>query len=163
MGRVVSIDPANRGFQIQARSGDLFPAYVNLETQYTPISNLDELNLDRFTSKEKVPGVPPAGPPDPADQIQKYIKKDSLIVVEGIYQEDGPNRRIEARVVRLLTMSGKPDDYLFETTHWWLSQIDRFANQWLESLFGTRMTYDTDVFSLSYRTNLSIEGKPTDR
>jgi len=160
MGRVLSIDPASRSFQIQARSGDVFPAYVNLETQYTPISNLDELNLDRFTPL-KVSGVPPAGQPDPAAQIEKYIKKDSLIAVDGIYQEDGQNRRIESRVIHVLTMSGKPNAYLFETTHWWLTQIDRFANQWLEDLFGTRMTYDTDDFSLSYRTNLSIEGKPT--
>ncbi len=161
MGRVVSIDPAEHGFEVQTRSGDRYQAFVNVETSYQGIQNLDGLNLDRFLPMD-VPTLPATGQADPAAQIQKYIRKNSLICLDGIYQEDGPNRRLEVRLVHLLSMSGEPDDYLFESTHWWLTQIDRFANQWLEELFGYKMTYDLDDFSLSYKTNLSIEGKPTD-
>src|SRR4051812_12435776 len=91
MGRVLSTDSANYGFQVQARSGDIFPAFINVETWFHPLQNLDELNQDRFT---------PGDSPDPASRIRKYLAPGCLIVIEGIYQEDGPVRRIDVRTVR---------------------------------------------------------------
>ena len=87
MGRVVSIDPPSHSFQIQARSGDLFPTYVNLETQYTPISNLDGLSLDRFTN---VPGVPPAGLTLPLRFRNTSRKTGAIAPVPRISTKSGP-------------------------------------------------------------------------
>ena len=48
-------------------------------------------------------------------------------------------RRFDARSVTL--MHSNPGEYHFEETHWWLNQITRLGEEWLDDLFGDRRTY----------------------
>lgn len=162
MGRVTSVNPDQKRFQILARSGDYFPTIVNLETSYQGLKNLDELNQDRFVPlSDSLPRVP-AGQLDPSAQLSKYIHLGDLVVVEGVYQEDGGNNQVDARTIHLLMRDNSTRMLSFEATHWWLSQIDRLGNQWIEELFGRKMAVDATDFSVSYQTNLNALGLPTD-
>ncbi|MBK8270338.1 MAG: hypothetical protein IPK83_19400 [Planctomycetes bacterium] len=57
-------------------------------------------------------------------------------------------------------MHFQPGKYLFEETHWWLTQIARLADEWLDDLFGDKRNYQLEDFAELYRTNLSILGRP---
>ena len=67
-------------------------------------------------------------------------------------------RRLDARYITL--MHSNPGEYQFEETHWWLNQITRLGEEWLDDLFGDRRTYSLDDFAALYRTNLNILGLP---
>lgn len=105
----------------------------------------------------------------------------SLIVVRGIYQRhderpDAPpepgdevrplgvpqsrHTRVDARTVYLL--DSKAGNYLFEVDHWWLTQLERLANGWLDVMFDDRRDYAEADFAELYRTRLNILGLPTD-
>jgi hypothetical protein len=71
---------------------------------------------------------------------------------------NGTDWRFDARTVHL-SLSVK-DRYLFEETHWWLTQTERLANQRLDWLFGDKRTYEVDDWVALYRTNLNILGVP---
>ena len=94
-----------------------------------------------------------------ADLVRKYIIKDQLIIVQGVLQVDGDKRRFDTSKVTL--QSSVKDKYLFEETHWWLTQTARLADQWLDSLFGDKRTYEIDDWVKLYCTNLNILGLPT--
>src|ERR1035438_102954 len=83
-----------------------------------------------------------------------------LISVTGVFQIDGDTSRFDARGIWLL--SSVKGQYLFEETHWWLTQTARLADQWLDSLFGDRRTYELDDFVKLYATDLNILGLPVD-
>ena len=48
MGLVIDSDPENYAFTILVRSGDTFQCFVNEETQFSVLRNLDGQNPDRF-------------------------------------------------------------------------------------------------------------------
>ena len=158
MGHVIDTDPGNYAFKIRVRSGDTFQCFVNEETQFSVLRNLDGQNPDRFTA----PRNSKHRPDSPPYQIEKYLRKGMTISVDGIYQEDGEVRRFDARAVHLLARDTQTERYLFEETHWWLSQIDRLSNQWLENLFGQKRSFIEDDFASLYQTNLNILGLPSD-
>ena len=158
MGRVVEVNPGAAMFKIQCRSGDIFDAYVTTQTSFEVLRNLDGLDNDRLPNNGFNSSSPTA-----QGYISKYIRKGWLIAVEGIHQINGPDRRFDARTVHLLTSeSSGGEDYLFEKTHWWVTQTARLADQWLDSLFGDKRTYEIDDWVQLYHTDLNIEGLPTD-
>jgi mannose/cellobiose epimerase-like protein (N-acyl-D-glucosamine 2-epimerase family) len=59
-------------------------------------------------------------------------------------------------------MHHKQGQFLFEETHWWLTQSARLADAWLDDLFGDARSYREDDFSALYATNLNILGGRTD-
>ena len=71
--------------------------------------------------------------------MRKILSPDALVVVQGIYTEHEDLKRIEATYLTL--MHSQPGEYLFEDTHWWLNQITRLGEEWLDDLFGDRRTY----------------------
>lgn len=81
-------------------------------------------------------------------------------MVQGVFQINGDTTRFDARTVFLL--ASVKDRYLFEETHWWLTQTARLADQWLDSLFGDKRSYAIDDWVALYRTNLNILGLPSD-
>ena len=90
-----------------------------------------------------------------------------IVIIEGNYYVDGGQDRYETRKLTLLSTfhpTNPQDDrrYLFEHTAWWIEQITRLADQWLDGLFGEKRTYLRDDFAALYRTNLNIYGLPTD-
>lgn len=68
--------------------------------------------------------------------------------------------RVDARTVYLLDSGA--GNYLFEVDHWWLTQLERLANGWLDVMFGDRRDYAEVDFAELYRTRLNIFGLPTD-
>jgi len=154
-------DPAQARdwFGIRCRSGDEFRIHIGAETQCVALQNLDGLNRDRVATP-KMPDGMTYDDSNRAHKIYKYVAKDSLIAVQGVYQENDGAKRFDATYVHLL--DSKAGYYLFENTHWWLTQIERLGDGWLDSMFGDRRTYRLDDFAELYRTNLNILGLPTD-
>jgi mannose/cellobiose epimerase-like protein (N-acyl-D-glucosamine 2-epimerase family) len=119
------------------------------------LQNLDGLDNDRVPNNGFDSSSPTA-----SGLVKKYINTGQLIAVEGIHQINGTDWRFDARTVHLL--SSVKDRYLFEETHWWLTQTARLADQWLDSLFGDKRTYAVDDWVALYRTDLNILGLPID-
>jgi mannose/cellobiose epimerase-like protein (N-acyl-D-glucosamine 2-epimerase family) len=151
-GTITDKDTEKAEFRIKCRSGDEFLVSVGSETQFVFLQNLDGVSRDRVSTPEGYSGTP-------SDRIDKYIQRDRLVVLQGIYQEDNDKKRFDARVVNLL--QDHNGEFLFEKTHWWLTQIARLADTWLDDLFPNKQTYSIDDFAL-YQTNLNIIGLPED-
>lgn len=152
-------------FEIQTRAGDKYLIHVSSETNFQVLGNLDGLDRDRVPTPELVgeqndPGVEKFDAGKLTHRLYKYIAERSLIVVRGVYQEHGTAKRYDARTVYLL--DSKSGNYLFETDHWWLTQIERLADGWLDVMFGDRRDYGEADFAALYRTRLNILGLPTD-
>ncbi len=151
MGTVIEIGmtPDRMGqFVILCRNGEKITVIAEAETQALTLQNLDGAQRDR------VPDPPDFHSGDPVQFIRKYIRMGRLLVVEGVYQTDLDSSRFLARTVHLL--HDNHGRYLFEGTHWWLTQIQELADVWLGYLFGRSREYD---FS-QYRTNIGISGVP---
>ena len=153
MGTVVESKPMNGSFTIQCLSGDSFEAYVTPQTSFQVVQNLDGLDNDR------VPDPPNPGP-SPQSLVKKYVDVGRLLVVQGIHQVNEANSRFDVRTVYLL--ASVKDRFLFEETHWWITQTARLADQWLDSLFGDKRTYENDDWVALYHTDLNILGLPSD-
>lgn len=153
MGRVQEVAAAEARFRLRCRSGDEFDIHVGDETQFRVLRNLDGLDRDR------VPQVGDAGP-TPSVKVGRYVWNGALIAVQGVYQEQDDRQRFDASHVHLF--HSEPNRYLFEDTHWWLTQITRLADEWLDDLFGDRRSYGTADFAELYRTKLNILGGRTD-
>lgn len=145
MGIVQEIDPSNRSFKILCQSGDTFDVFVGNETYYQFIRNFDLLNRDRIERPQNYVDTP-------ENRIALYIKKGLLVAVYGILQVHEDKNRYDAREVTLF--NNNKSGYLFEETHWWLTQISALADQWLLNLFGPGQVYDFT----KYQTNLSYIG-----
>jgi hypothetical protein len=154
MGTVRQLDTTQNSFEIECRSGDRLQIFVSTETVFSVLKNLDGLERDRVANPQGF------DPQSPSHKLNKYIRPSALIAVQGIYQEQEGRKRFDARFVHLLHPEN--GSYLFEETHWWLTQIARLADEWLDDLFGDRRTYRLDDFAELYRTNLNIIGLPTD-
>lgn len=157
LGRVVSVDPDNATFILRCRSGDEVHVFTGPTTDFRVLRNLDLLDRDR------VPNPGGEGAPEPEslpERIRKYVRPESLIAVQGVFHEHDDDRRFEGRNVHLL--HSETGRYLFEETHWWLTQLARMADEWLDDLFGDRRTYELDDFAALYRTNLNILGLPAE-
>ncbi len=154
-GFVEEVDVQNRTFMLRCRSGDLFRVSVAEETGYFFIKNFDRLDRDRIPTF--------AGYNDsPEHKLRRYIEPlrlnghERLLSAYGIYQEHGDSQRFDAREVWLF--HNENGDYLFEETHWWITQISALADRWLLNLFGTENDFDFH----NYQTNLTYIGTPTD-
>jgi mannose/cellobiose epimerase-like protein (N-acyl-D-glucosamine 2-epimerase family) len=157
MGNVTEVREQESAFNIKCRSGDEIVVNVGMETQFQFVQNLDGINRDRYPTPEGFSHDP--SQLNPSQKVRKYIQSDRLVAVQGVYLEDGANRRLDARIINILhEPEGK---FLFEKTHWWLIQIARLADTWLGFLFPNKMTYEIDDFKL-YQTNLNIIGLRTD-
>lgn len=152
-GTVIAIDVPSLSFTIQARSGDVFQAYVGASTYYQVLTNLDILGRDRVEDPVGVRNT------DEVEfNLQKYLVSGRAVFVTGIYHQNRTDQRYEARTVYLL--HSDPKRYLFEETHWWPTQAIQMADRLLDHLFDARRNYSLDDFSKFYRTNLNILGQP---
>src|SRR5262245_36467479 len=113
MGEVTDVNPETASFTVACRSGDKFTAYITRQTEFRVLQNLDGINNDRVPN-------PDAYVDDLAGRVKKYVSTDQLITVQGVLQLWGGQERFDARTVYLL--SSVKDCYLFEETHWWLTQ-----------------------------------------
>jgi mannose/cellobiose epimerase-like protein (N-acyl-D-glucosamine 2-epimerase family) len=146
MGEVQQVNHNQLSFKVLCQSGDVFRVFVAEGTGYFHIRNLDELSRDRT--------VAPKGYRDdrPADRLRRYVRKGILVSVYGVHQIHNGKDRFDAKEVWLF--QNEENEYLFEETHWWLTQITALADQWLLNLFDKSTDFD---FS-NYQTNLSYIG-----
>ncbi|WP_207787592.1 AGE family epimerase/isomerase [Candidatus Thiosymbion oneisti] len=152
-GSVVGIDLDKPSFSVKARSGDVFEAIVGPTTWYQMLSNLDQLERDRVPEPEgekSGDGV--------RDDLKRYMQVNRTVTVNGVIYKDDERQRYEARAVHLF--GSEPDTYVYEETHWWLSQLSLMSDRWLDLLFEHRRSYAIDDFSHFYRTSLNITGQP---
>lgn len=152
-GHVIGVDFEKPSFSVKARSGDIFETLVGPTTWYEVMSNLDKLWRDRVPEPEN-----PDGDYGVNYQLKKYVQEGRMVTVNGVIYQDGNKQKFEARAVRLF--GSEPGKFAFEETHWWLSQLSRMSDKWLDMLFDDRRTYVIDDFSKLYRTNLGVTGKP---
>lgn len=191
MGRVLRIlDRAGErpGLVIKLRSGDEIEARLLPTSWFSTVKNLDLLDRDRSQWVDEKPQANSQNDAPPAsgtDQERENLKNHRntlrrvfteemmhspdgppLVVLEGTYYVHGDKSCYDALVVHLLKSQHRTDPpegrYLFEHTAWWITQITALADQWLDSLFGEKRTYQRDDFAALYRTNLNILGLPTD-
>lgn len=154
LGTVIDVQPDHQCFTIRCRSGDEFTINAGPTTAFTALRNTDDLDRDRVANPDHF------DPDKLSDRLRKYVRKDDLIMVEGVEIDHAGEMHFEGRKITLLAV--QPGRFLFEDTHWWLTQIACFADQWLDDLFKDRRTYAWDDFAEFYRTNLNILGQPTD-
>ncbi|HEX2191259.1 MAG TPA: hypothetical protein VHG51_20280 [Longimicrobiaceae bacterium] len=154
LGTVTEVDVDQAAFTLRCRSGDTFRIHAGVTTWFTVVRNIDGLDRDRVPDPDGHPAAP-----GPSDQVHKYIRTDELVAVEAVYLEHEGRSRYDARKVTL--MHADQGEFLFEETHWWLTQIARFADEWLDDLFKDKRTYEWDDFARLYRTNLNILGEQT--
>ena len=153
IGSAVAIDPDKPSFSIKARSSDVFEAVVWPTTWYQMLSNLDNLGRVRVSDPAGV------GREDSVRfNLQKHIQLNRPVTVNAVTYIEGNQQRYEARAVHL--MGSQPDGYVFEETHWWLSQLALMADRWLDLLFDRKRSYAIDDFSKLYLTSLNITGQP---
>jgi mannose/cellobiose epimerase-like protein (N-acyl-D-glucosamine 2-epimerase family) len=155
LGTVASLGTDGVSFALRCRSGDVFDVRVCTEATFSVARNLDDLDRDRMPNPS-----PPYDPSKLSERVRKYIVKDYMIAVAGTKIDQGGKTRFDAHSITLLT--GDQDQFVFEDTHWWLTQIATFADQWLDDLFAEKRSYKWDDFAQFYRTNLNILGQPTD-
>ena len=115
----------------------------------------------------------------PASRAQRYLLEGNLVSIQGIHQRHEGQERFEARMIFLLQQApierpavtaqnvemrsgGDERRFYFESTYWWINQIQRLADEWLDDLFDERRNYQISDFAAFYRTNLNIVGLPTD-
>lgn len=153
MGLVEHIDPVNERFSVRCQDDTVFDVFISRETAYWVLRNLDGSGNDRVPNPDGFDGTPGA-------LLRKYLREGRLAVVQGVSQMGSGTGRFDARMIRLV--SSGDEDLLFESTHWWLTQIAQLADQWLDDLFGDRRDYQTSDFVKLYKTNLNILGLPTD-
>lgn len=157
-GVVETVEPEANAFGLRLRTGDPLRVVATETCGFSVMTNLDSVNRDSMPPPEGGPdGEAPGSLPW---RVRKYVLSGSYVVVEGTQMEDDDTKLFSAEKINIVT--SQPDRVLFEETHWWLSQISQMANRWLDDLFDHRRTYTIDDFSQFYRTNLNIQGMPTD-
>jgi mannose/cellobiose epimerase-like protein (N-acyl-D-glucosamine 2-epimerase family) len=157
MGTVTNVDLPNASFILQCHNGENYPVYVHPETFFGVLRNLDGLGRNRVPPPEGITSNTSDSDLPPPERVRKYIRPDALLVVQGMDVRHESESRFQARTVTL--MHSDPGKYVFEETHWWLTQIARLADEWLDDLFKDRRAYDIEDFAELYRTNLNLIGQ----
>lgn len=156
MGRVIDVDVENAAFRIKCRNEIEYLIRLGQESWISSLRNLDNLETDRMPTPEGFDYS------KPSDRVRKYIKKNMLVSVYGIYVIDGNKKIFEGRSIEIYQEYDKTekyeDNFLFEKGHWWITQINSYGNTLLDYLFGESRTYDFT----KYRTNIGITGVPSD-
>jgi hypothetical protein len=153
MEHVEETDPKATSFTLRCSSGQVFRTHVGPNTEFRVLRSIDNLNRDRLAAK----GLDDS---TASERLDWCVTKGRLIAVQGVQISWEGGDRFQAVVVHLLHSREAP--HVFEDTRWWLSQIARMADEWLENLFDSRRSYRLDDFAKLYRTNLNIYGQATD-
>lgn len=153
-GTVTSVDPEQLRCDLRLRSGDTVALHFGTETTFSVLTNIDGISHDR------VPDAPEQEGGELVRKVARYLRPQDTVFVRAIRFEHAGKERYDARAVT--RMHSEPQRFLFEDTHWWITQTMHMANEWLDDLFGDSRTYREDDFSKRYRTNLNFYGGATD-
>jgi hypothetical protein len=154
-GKVTAIDENTRSFTVQTRGGDVLNAFTGPETIYSVLTNVDGEPRDRTVDP------PDEVPDDLVRKIRRYLATGALVFVRGNNFESEGRQRFDARWVGLL-QAQPGDKYMFEETHWWISQISLLADRWLDNMFAGERDYSSEDWARAYRTQRNIVGGQMD-
>jgi len=155
LGEVGDVDVNGHSFMLRLRSKDTINVSVGPETECKVLTNLDGVDTDR------VPEPPESPAKDSVEyKLKKYVRQGDRIYVRGVLQKF--DERLHYTATKVTLLHHRPKAFLFEQhTHWWLSQINVMADEWLQDLFGDSRDYRASDFSSLYRSNLNIYGGST--
>jgi hypothetical protein len=157
IGDVIDVTEDPKGepsFKVRLLSNDEIPVFIGDPTSFEVVTNLDGVGQDRFAT-------PPRnnGESDAQFNLRKYISRQQMVCVQGIYSINEGQSRLDAK--RVIMMHSKPNSYAWEDTHWWLAQTITMCDQWLDVLFKDKRDFTANDFSQFYRSNLDILGGQT--
>lgn len=162
-GRVVELDVAKLKFKLQFLNGGSIIVGVSPNTTYNVLTNVGNDQQDRVKepSKEKYDEILGADADNPLKKnMIKYLRATDTVLITGIYSQNNENINFDARTVVL--QHSVEGHYGFESSHWWLQQINTLFEQWLDSLFGNVRNFTVNDFAKNYRTHLDLLGGATD-
>lgn len=152
-GKVADISERYRRFTLRTRGGDSVEVNVGETTTFQVMSNVDGVPRDRTAD-------PGNNGDDAQRNIRRYLAKDSLIFVRGNNLEYKGRQRFDGRIVYILQPE-RGGRYGFEEPHWWIDQISRLADRWLDQLFSGERNYTSEDFARHYRSYLGQVGQAT--
>lgn len=150
IGTIKSVDSNNAFFNLSLRSGDTVKVNVKIEAQFSVLTNLDGSTNDQFFIREDSLKC----------KMDTYLIPNTLIAIEATLQKTNKQTYIGADVIHILINPKK--ELLFEQSEWWINQISRMADEWLDDIFGDNREYTQEDFAQLYRTNLNTYGLQTD-
>lgn len=137
-------------FRLRLPNEEIVPIIIKTETFFSVLTNIDNVSLDEFDKQD-----------EPIDtKIEEYLKEGTLVSVECTLQHTEDDISVTADVIHILI--NQNEDLLFEQPEWWINQISRMADEWLDDLFGDNRNYTQEDFASLYRTNLNTYGLETD-
>ncbi|GAA3740169.1 AGE family epimerase/isomerase [Salinactinospora qingdaonensis] len=151
-GKVTGINDNDKTFTLQTRGGDVVEVNVGETTNYQVMSNVDGVPRDRTEIMDNYGGD------EVLQNLHRYLAQDALVFARGNNLEYDDRQRFEGRIVYLLPAQ-RGGTYGFEETHWWIDQISRLADRWLDQLFSGERQYTSEDFARSYRTYLNPLGQ----
>ncbi|MFD0683468.1 AGE family epimerase/isomerase [Actinomadura fibrosa] len=154
-GKVTGVDQEAGTFTLRCRSGDDVVVNVGVTTYYEVMSNVDGVPRDRTQAPPDDGGNPgKAG-------LARYLAEDALVFARGNHMEADGKERFDGRTIFVLKSS--PDSkYGFEETHWWIDQISRLADRWLDQLMSGDRNYTSEDWARAYRTQRNAVGQAGD-
>ncbi|GAA3455382.1 AGE family epimerase/isomerase [Dactylosporangium matsuzakiense] len=134
-GYVISYDEAGRTIELNTSDGRPFRILITDTTTAELVRNLGDGYLDATA------------------QLAKMLAHGRLVHVYGIFYPEDGGTAFEAK--HLLMFGKEPDEFRFESPGWWVDQIGKIADFYLDEEFGPGAT----AFDYrGYRTDLSMEG-----
>nr|YP_009306317.1 hypothetical protein [Derbesia sp. WEST4838]AOP19221.1 hypothetical protein [Derbesia sp. WEST4838] len=150
IGHIHSWNSRTSEFSLKLRTGQEIQIIVKPETFFSVLTNLDNVSLDEFDKQEE----------DIETKCSEYLRENTLVSVECTLQQYEGKTSITADVIHILI--NQNENLLFEHSDWWINQISRMADEWLDDLFGDNRNYTQEDFASLYRTNLNTYGLETD-
>nr|BFE57275.1 hypothetical protein GCM10020063_018010 [Dactylosporangium thailandense] len=137
-GYVISYDDTSRTIELNTSDGRPYRITLTDTTTAEMVRNLGDGYLDATA------------------QLGKMLQHGRLVHIYGIFYPQQEHTAFEAKHV--LMFGKEPDEFRFEAPGWWVDQIARIADFYLDEEFGPGAT----AFDYrAYRTDLSMEGAKT--
>ena len=169
MGEVASVNANGASFSLTLLTGEEISVIIAKSTSYEVLRNVGDEQRDRVEDPDESYVISQIGPREEAEDVEmwdakkqliKYIKPGIMLCMLGVVSTNSePVTVYNAR--RVILMHSEPGVYGWESTHWWIQQINTLFEQWLDVLFGTKRKFNENDFAENYRTNLDLLGGVT--
>jgi mannose/cellobiose epimerase-like protein (N-acyl-D-glucosamine 2-epimerase family) len=136
-GYVVNYDPDRRLVDLNTSDGRPFSAKLTTTTTAEVMRNLGDGYIDATT------------------QLPDLLQHGRLVHAYGVFYPSDNDAGTAFEAKHVLLFGKGADEFRFESPSWWVNQISRIADFYLDSEFGPgSTTFDYR----GYRTDLSMEG-----
>ncbi len=134
-GYVTKFDQATDTFVLQTSDGREFPAHISANCYAELVRNLGEAFLDATAN------------------MRDMLVPGRYLFAYGIFYPDDPDGGSRFDAKHLVFLGRTENKYGFEKPDWWIQQVEKLADFYLESEFG-----DGPVDWSRYRTTLTFTG-----